>query len=157
MAICCAEWSSWYVPCAKAGSSDPVKGTCQRRSLKPTCCGQMMAWQLTGLPPACRTCLRPRPSCQGMTSPTTLPRSIFPQRSVISCNDHWVPPLPPPLKSPGCWTSDYCGGWLPSTQACSCKSHSQSKSNCEDILFSCWQCLLRCLAATVAWCVPSMV
>ena len=77
-------WSSWCVRCARDGSRGPVKGTCQSRSQRLTCCGQMMAWPLTGLLPACPMCRHPRPSSQAMRSPTTHLGSICLLRSVFT-------------------------------------------------------------------------
>ena len=77
-------WSSWFVRCARDGSRGPVKGTCQSRSQRLTCCGQMMAWPLTGLLPACPMCQHPRPSSQAMRSPTTHLGSICLLRSVFT-------------------------------------------------------------------------
>lgn len=77
-------WSSWCVHCARDGSSGPAKGTWQSRSQRLTCCGQMMAWPLTGLLLGCPTCQHPRPSFQDMRSPTTHLGSICPLRSILT-------------------------------------------------------------------------
>ncbi len=77
-------WSSWCVHYARDGSRGPAKGTCQSRSQRLTCCGQMMAWPLTGLLPACPMCQHPRPSFQGTRSLTTHLGSICLLRSVIT-------------------------------------------------------------------------
>ena len=76
-AVDVAEWSSWCGLCGKAGSNVPARGTCQGRSLKHICCGQMMAWLQIGQLLACHMCRLPRLSCLGMRSPTTHPRSTY--------------------------------------------------------------------------------
>lgn len=75
-----AGLSSWCVLCGKAGSSGLMSGTSPRRSLRPTCCGQITAWSQTGQLQACHMCLPPSPSCQGMRNPITLPKSTCPLR-----------------------------------------------------------------------------
>jgi len=77
-------WSSWCVHCARGGSRDRAKGTCLSRSQRLTCYGQMTAWPLTGLLPACPTCQHPRPSFQDMRSRTTHLGSICLLRSVFT-------------------------------------------------------------------------
>jgi hypothetical protein len=77
-------WSSWCVRCARGGSRDLAKGTCLSRSQRLTCYGQMTAWPLTGLLPACPTCQHPRPSFQDMRSRTTHLGSICLLRSVFT-------------------------------------------------------------------------
>ena len=75
-----AGLSSWCVLCGRAGSSALMSGISPRRSLRPTCCGQITARSQTGQLQACHMSLPPSPSCQGMRSPTTLPKNTCPLR-----------------------------------------------------------------------------